>query len=105
MPAWFYILRLESGSLYVDSTTDLEKRYEAHCSQGACRTTTLDPPRALFYSEEFLTFSEARQWESQVKGWSRAKKEALVSNDFATLQNLAKSKWCKDMAPQESKWR
>lgn len=92
MPAWFYILRLKSANLYVGSTTDLEKRYEDHCCGRACRTTTLDPPVALVYSEEYETFSEARRREAQLKRWSRAKKEALVSGDLATLQKLAKSK-------------
>jgi putative endonuclease len=92
MPAWFYILRLTSGSLYVGSTTDLEKRYEAHCSKRACRTTTLDSLISLIYSENFESFSEARHREAQVKRWSRAKKEALVSGDLATLKKLAKSK-------------
>ena len=92
MPPWFYILSLKSGNLYVGSTTDLEKRYEDHCCGRACRTTTLDPPIALVYSEEYETFSEARQREAQVKRWSRAKKEALISGNLATLQNLAKSK-------------
>jgi predicted GIY-YIG superfamily endonuclease len=92
MPAWFYILRLKSGNLYIGSTTDLEKRYEDHCSGRACRTTKFDSPAAIVLSEQFKTFSQARLRESQVKRWSRAKKEALISGDFATLENLAKSK-------------
>ena len=92
MPAWFYILRLQSGSLYPGATTDLKKRYEEHSTKRACRTTTLDPPIALVYSEEYETFGEARKREAQVKRWSRAKKEALVAGDLATLQDLAKSK-------------
>jgi predicted GIY-YIG superfamily endonuclease len=92
MPTWFYILKLQSGSLYIGATTDLEKRYQEHYSGKACRTTILDPPAGIVYSEEFDTFSEARQREAQVKRWSRAKKQALVSGNLATLQNLAKSK-------------
>jgi putative endonuclease len=92
MPAWFYILRLKSGSLYVGSTTDLEKRFEDHCSGRACRTTKFDSPIAIVLSEQFETFSEARLREAQVKRWSGAKKEALVSGSLATLRNLAKSK-------------
>ena len=92
MPAWFYILRLKSANLYVGSTTDLEKRYEDHCRGRACRTTALDPPSVLVYSEEYETFSEARKREAQVKHWSRPKKEALVAGDFVTLRNLSKSK-------------
>jgi putative endonuclease len=92
MPAWFYILRLKSGNLYVGSTTDIEKRYKDHCSGRACRTTKFDSPAAIVLSEQFKTFSRARQREAQVKHWSRAKKEALISGNLATLQNLAKSK-------------
>ena len=91
MPAWFYILRLQSGSLYPGATADLKQRYEEHFAKRACRTTTLDPPIALVYSK-YETFREARRREAQVKRWSRAKKEALVSGDLATLQKLAKSK-------------
>ena len=67
MPAWFYILRLQSGSLYPGATTDLKQRYEERCTGRACRTTPLDPPTALVYSEEYETFSQARRGEGQVK--------------------------------------
>ena len=92
MSAWFYVLRLQSGSLYLGATADLKQRYEEHTTKRACSTTTLDPPVALVYSEEYETFSEARRREAQVKRWSRAKKEALVAGDLATLRNLARSK-------------
>jgi predicted GIY-YIG superfamily endonuclease len=93
MAAWFYIVRLRSGTLYLGATTDLKKRFEEHSSGRAGRTTTLDPPVALAYSEKFETFSEARHREKQVKRWSRAKKEALVSGDTSKLQKLAQSKY------------
>jgi putative endonuclease len=92
IPAWFYILRLKSGSLYIGAMTDLEKRYKEHCLGVACRSTTIDPPVALIYSEEFEMFRNARRREAQVKRWSRAKKEALVSSDMASLRNLAQSR-------------
>ncbi len=92
MPAYLYILRLKSGGLYIGATTDLDQRYKDHCSGKACRTTQLDPPVALFYSEEFQIFSEARKREAQIKRWTKAKKEALVSGDMVQLKNLAKSR-------------
>ncbi len=92
MPAWFYILRLRSGKLYPGATKNLEQRYKDHLASCACRTTTLDPPVALVHSEEFQTFIDARKRESQIKRWSRAKKEALVSGDLAKLKELAKSR-------------
>lgn len=78
MPAWFYILRLRSGVLYPGATSNLDERYKAHLAGNACRTTKLDPPVALVYSEEFETFIDARKREAQIKRWTRAKKEALV---------------------------
>jgi putative endonuclease len=90
--AWFYILLLSSGTLYPGATKNLEERYKAHVAGKACRTTKLDPPVALVYSEEFQTFSEARKREAQIKRWTRAKKEALVAGDITKLKRLSKSK-------------
>lgn len=70
----------------------MEERYKAHLAGKACRTTQLDPPVDLVYSEEFGTFSEARKREAQIKRWSRAKKEALVSGDLISLKDLSKSR-------------
>ena len=90
MPGWFYIIRLKSGALYIGATTDLNQRYKDHCSGKACRTTQLDPPQKLLYSEELDSFSDARKREAQVKRWSRGKREALASGDLETLHLLAK---------------
>ena len=92
MPAWFYILRLHSGALYAGATTNLERQYEEHVKGTASRTTRLDPPVDLIYSEEHPTFSDARRREPQVKRWSRAKKEALVAGHTRKLKVLARSR-------------
>jgi predicted GIY-YIG superfamily endonuclease len=91
MPAWFYILRLQSGRLYPGSTTDLADRLSRHQSGRAGRTTAIDPPNALVYQEEHATFSAARRREAQVKRWSAKKKEALVVGDKSGLRQLAVS--------------
>jgi len=90
--AYLYILRLKSGQLYIGSTTDLDRRVEEHYSGHACRTTKLNPPVKLVYSESLPTFSDAGKREAQIKRWSRAKKEALVAGDMAKLPNLSKSR-------------
>jgi putative endonuclease len=92
MPAWFYILKLRSGSLYIGATTDLDLRCREHFAGKACRTTKIDPPVELVHSERFDTNTKARKREVQVKRWSRAKKEALVSGDLARLRKLATSR-------------
>mgnify|MGYP006274372649 FL=1 len=91
MGSFFYILRLRSGQLYVGATTDLERRWEEHLAGHACRTTRLDPPVSVVYSETFASFAQARRREAQVKRWSRAKREALVAGDTSELRRLAQS--------------
>jgi putative endonuclease len=92
MEAWTYIFRLKSGQLYIGSTTDLKQRYQDHQNGNACRTTKLDPPIKLVFSESYPTFSEARKREAQIKRWTRAKKEALVAGDMNKLRQLSKSR-------------
>jgi putative endonuclease len=91
MSSAIYILRLRSGQLYVGATTDLERRWQEHVRGEACRTSKLDPPVSIVYSEEHSTFADARRREAQIKRWSRAKREALVAGDTDALKRLAKS--------------
>ena len=90
MPAYIYILRLVSGNLYIGATEDLNKRYQDHRKGRACRTTSIDPPVGLVYSETYDSFSEARKREAQLKRWTRAKKEALIAGNTEKLRSLAK---------------
>lgn len=90
MSAWFYILRLTSTGLYCGSTRNREQRYKDHFAGRGCRTTHLDLPTKIEYEEEYHTYKEAFKREQQIKRWSRAKKEALINNDFNTLKNLAR---------------
>jgi putative endonuclease len=92
LPSWVYFLRLESGKLYVGATKDIDQRCKEHFAGKACRTTRLDAPISLVCSEEFETFTEARKRENQVKRWSRAKKEALLSGNVTRLRELSKSR-------------
>lgn len=90
MPAWFYILRLQSKRPYCGSTKDKVRRYKEHFAGRGGRTTMLDPPMAVVHEEEFETIREARRREKQVKGWVRAKKEALIRGDLISLKRLSK---------------
>jgi len=88
--AWFYLLRLESGAFYAGATRDLERRYREHSSGNGCRTTQIDPPVELAHSEELESYETALRREAQVKGWTRAKKEALAAGDLQRLKQLAR---------------
>jgi tRNA/rRNA methyltransferase len=86
-----YVLRLQSGSLYVGCSENLEIRLGCHLGGTACRTTAIDPPVAIVFVELHADFISARRREAQIKRWSHAKKEALIGRDMAVLQRLSRS--------------
>jgi len=52
--------------------------------------TSLRRPVELVWSEYFDRITDAIAAERQIKGWSRAKKTALIDGDWASLQKLSK---------------
>jgi putative endonuclease len=92
MGAFVYMLLCRDGSYYVGSATgeDLSRRIAQHQS-GAYPGYTFDRrPVKLVWSEHFLQITDAIATERKIKGWSRAKKEALINNNWSTLVNLSK---------------
>ena len=93
MGAFVYILRCADNSFYVGNATgeDLTKRIAEH-QMGAYpgSYTFTRRPVELVWSEYFDRVTDANSAERQIKGWSRAKKEALISGDWASLKQLAK---------------
>lgn len=92
MLAWVYILRCADGSYYVGSHRgdDLDRRITEHQSGHHDGYTARRLPVELVYSEWFSLIVDAIAAERQIKGWSRAKKEALIAGDFALLKQKAK---------------
>jgi putative endonuclease len=67
--AMFYLYILESknnGKYYVGSTRDLEKRLRAH-NAGKVRSTKGLIPLEIIYTECYMTNTEARKRESDIK--------------------------------------
>ncbi|WP_416365363.1 GIY-YIG nuclease family protein [Sphingobium sp. JS3065] len=48
-------------------------------------------PIKLVWSQQFGTRMEALEAERQIKGWSRAKKLALIREDWTLISTLARS--------------
>ncbi len=86
------MLRCSDGSYYVGQTDDLEKRVAEHQTGAVQGYTATRHPVELVYSAEFATRDEAVEREQQLKGWSRAKKEALIEGDWSRIHDLAKSR-------------
>jgi predicted GIY-YIG superfamily endonuclease len=88
--AWVYILKCADGSYYTGHTTNLELRLAEHESGEIEGWTRHRLPVELVFSEEMATKDAAFQAERRIKGWSKAKKEALIARDWDTVRELAK---------------
>jgi putative endonuclease len=87
MGAFVYMLRCADGSYYVGSATgdDLERRIAQHQSGAFPGYTFSRRPVELVWSEHFDRITDAIAVERQIKGWGRAKKEALMRGDWPSV--------------------
>ena len=90
-PFSVYLLRCGDGSYYAGHTDDLAERVMQHQTAASGYTATRKPVE-LVWQGEFESREGALAFELQVKGWSRAKKEALIRGDWHQIQVLARSR-------------
>ena len=90
MSFWAYMLRCSDGTYYVGHSDELDVRVGGHQSGLIEGYTNTRLPVELVWSEEFATRGEALDAERQIKGWSRAKKEALIRRDWEGVQYLSR---------------
>ena len=77
--AWYlYILRCGDNTLYTGITTDVEKRFAAHCAGRGAKYTRGRGPLVLVYRELCVTHSDALKREMEVKSMRRNQKEMLI---------------------------
>ncbi|UGY18409.1 GIY-YIG nuclease family protein [Bradyrhizobium septentrionale] len=91
MSIYVYMLRCADESFYVGSATgdDLAPCIDQH-NAGTFPGYTLNRrPVVLVWSEYFERITDGIAAERQIKGWSRAKKEALIQSDWGTISRLA----------------
>ncbi len=87
---YFYILRCVDNSLYCGVTNNPERRVKEHNSNNskASRFTRTRQPVKLVYAEEYKDLKSAMRRELQLKRWTRAKKEALISVNLKLLKKF-----------------
>lgn len=85
-----YILKCADGSYYTGSTVDLELRMAQHQTGSFKGYTSSRLPVELVWQQEFPTEHNAYVVERQIKGWTRAKKEALICGDFDAIHEIVK---------------
>jgi putative endonuclease len=86
------MLRCADGSFYVGSATgdDLSRRITEHQTGAYPGYTSTRRPVTLVWSEHFDRITDAIAAERQIKGWSRAKKRALIRGAWDEIKLLAK---------------
>ena len=90
MSFYVYILRCSDGSYYTGHTETPGARLAAHQTGDFEGYTHSRRPVTLVFTQEFPTREEALASERRVKGWSRAKKEALIAGDWQKLAHWSK---------------
>jgi putative endonuclease len=90
-----YMLRCRDGTYYVGSARGdwnaLERRVNEHNAGTYEGYTKSRRPVELVYHEEFQRITDAIAAERRLKGWSRAKKEALIKGDWTLISVLARN--------------
>jgi len=92
MYAWVYMLRCSDGSYYTGSHRgpDAGFRLAQHQAGDGGDYTSRRRPVELVWAENFVWITDAIACERQIKGWSRAKKEALIKGDWRMVSQLSK---------------
>jgi putative endonuclease len=91
MGAWLYIRRCADDAYYTGTTrADLGQRIDEHQCGHFPGFTKQRRPVTLVYSVFFDRITDAIAAERQVKGWSRAKKAALIAGDLQRISQLAR---------------
>jgi LAO/AO transport system kinase len=88
-PFFVYMLRCADGSYYLGHTDDLDRRVAQHDAGEIDGYTHERRPVQLVWSQETATREEALVAERRIKGWARAKKEALIRGDWHAVQRHA----------------
>ena len=92
---YIYVMTNRRGTLYTGMTSDLPRRLQEH-REGLSTFTSRYRLAKLIYFEVTEEVQTAIAREKQIKGWTRAKKLALVRSRNAAL---------KDLSPELFGWR
>lgn len=82
---YVYIASDSKHKLYVGITQNIERRILVHNSKQGALYTKSGNFKIVFY-EQYLTLTDARQREIQIKKWRRVKKEMLIERFRKGLQ-------------------
>lgn len=88
---YVYFLKNSKEDLYIGQTNNLSARETQQTLKSTKSAKFIKDSTGNFglvYHEEYPTRLEAMQREKQLKGWTRAKKEALINKNYTLLKKL-----------------
>lgn len=74
-----YIAECRDGTYYCGIAKDVVKRITEHNTTNKCRYTMFRKPLVLKYHEQCENYKMARSRETEIKKFSRKKKEVLIT--------------------------
>lgn len=90
---YVYILECADDSYYIGVTNNVGRRFIEHVTGlNESSYTFKRRPLKLVFCKQFTSPMKAINYEKQVKGWTRVKKEALINLDYNELHKLAECK-------------
>ncbi|MDG2003180.1 MAG: GIY-YIG nuclease family protein [Novosphingobium sp.] len=92
MAFYAYLLRCSDDSYYAGHTDDIDQRMAQHQTGALGGYTARRRPVELVWTDTFQTRDDAFAVERKLKGWSRAKKEALIAGDWDQIVRLARGR-------------
>ena len=92
---YVYIMSNKSRTLYIGYTNDLYRRVLEHKRRVVAGFTSKYNINRLLYWESYETMQTAIKRETQLKGWTRAKKIALIEAMNPGWQDLS-GEWEKE---------
>ncbi|OGH20407.1 MAG: hypothetical protein A3D74_01635 [Candidatus Levybacteria bacterium RIFCSPHIGHO2_02_FULL_37_13] len=90
MSYFVYILRTSSNTLYIGQTNNLKKRIKEHEGKNSrsAKYIRYFSSFELVYNETFLSRKEAVKREYEMKQWTKAKKEELITANAVLEKKL-----------------
>jgi predicted GIY-YIG superfamily endonuclease len=91
MPSFYvYLLKCSDGSYYTGHTDNIEKRISDHMRGKCSGYTSSRLPVQVVFMQAFGSRYEALCAERKLKGWTREKKELLISGGWEALASREK---------------
>lgn len=90
MDFYVYMLKCSDDSYYVGHTDDIEKRISEHQSGDCQGYVAARLPVTVVFVDTCASRAEALEAERKIKGWSRWKKELLISFGWEGMESHKK---------------